>query len=100
MSGYFWSDTFFDDLEGYGEIKKIMEENLSRLSTRLAEFATYRFGLNGENIHSRQETAAHLSIPLESINGIESSVLRQMGLRMPTIRSRSSRLRKYLEGDS
>ncbi len=100
MSGYFWNDKFFENPESYEEIKKTMEENLSQFSQKLAEFTTYRFGLNGENIHSRSETAEYFSIPLERIPAIESAVLHQMGLRMPTPRSRSSRLRKYLEGDS
>lgn len=97
MSGYFWSDSFFENQEDYEEIRDMMNDCLNQLVGIKREFAIYRFGLDGQKEHSLRETAEHFSISTERVKTLDSSILRTMGIRMPTIRSRSKRLKKFLE---
>ncbi|MGN0466180.1 MAG: hypothetical protein ACI4F9_07520 [Lachnospiraceae bacterium] len=96
MSGYFWDDRFFENNEDYEEIRRMMNNCLERLVGNKREYAIYRFGLAGQKEHSIYETAEHFSIPIERVRTLDSSILRAMKIRMPTIRSRSSCLRKFL----
>ncbi len=97
MSGYFWDEIFFENQEDYEEIRKIMNNCLEQLVGKKREFAIYRFGLAGQKEHSLYETAEHFSISVERVRTLDNSTLRAMKIRMPTICSRSSRLKKFLE---
>lgn len=97
MSGYFWNEIFFENQEDYEEIRKIMNNCLEQLVGKKREYAIYRFGLAGQKEHSLYETAEHFSISVERVRTLDNSTLRAMKIRMPTIRSRSSRLKKFLE---
>ena len=97
MSGYFWDDRFFENHEDYEEIRTIMNDCLEQLSGSKREFAIYRFGLAGQTEHSMYETAEHFSISVGKVKILDSTILRGMKIRMPTIQSRSSHLKKFLE---
>ncbi len=97
MSGFFWDEKFFKDQEGYEEVRKKMNDCLEKLVGEKREFAIYRFGLAGQKEHSLYETSEHFSISVEKVKSLDSSVLRAMKIRMPTIRSRSTHLEKFLE---
>ena len=97
MSGYFWDERFFENQEAYEEIRKMMNNCLEQLVGKKREFAIYRFGLAGQKEHSLQETAEHFSISVERVRIIDSSILRAMRIRMPTIRTENSKLKKFLE---
>lgn len=97
MSGYFWHDVFFEKKEFFEEIRALMNDCLDALSDEEREYAIYRFGLEGQKEHSLKETAEHFSIAKGRVASLDSGILRMMGIRMPSIRHRSSRLKDYLE---
>ncbi len=97
MSGYFWSDSFFENKNDYEEIRQIMNDNLDKLVGKHREFAIYRFGLDGQKEHSFIETVEHFSLSHVRVKALESSILRTMGIRMPTIRPKNVNLKQFLE---
>ncbi len=97
MSGYFGNEQFFENLADYEEIREMMNDCLEQLIGKKREYAIYRFGLAGQKEHSLYETAEHFSISVERVRTLDSSTLRAMRIRMPTIRSRSLCLKKFLE---
>ncbi len=97
MSGYFGDEQFFENQADYEEIREMMNDCLEKLIGKKREYAIYRFGLAGQKEHSLYETAEYFSISVERVRTLDSSTLRAMRIRMPTICSRSSCLKKFLE---
>ena len=73
-----------------------MNECLEQLTSKKREFAIYRFGLQEQEMHSREETAKYFSISIKEVRILECTVLREMKLRLPTVRSRTH-LKEELE---
>ena len=97
MSGYFWDDRFFEDKEGFEETRALMNDCLHTVVGKYREYAIYRFGLEGRKEHLLHETAEHFSITTARVRSLDCSIMRTMGIRMPTIRSRSTRVKEFLE---
>ena len=89
MSSYNWSDRFFYEADENTRalIMNHMNNHIEWISKNYRDFAIFRFGLLGNPMHSRIETAMKFCIPLSRVRALESSVLRQMCLKMPTYRS-------------
>lgn len=97
MSGYYWDDRFFEYREDFEEIRSLMNDCLDKVIGKQREYAIYRFGLEGQKEHSLKETAEHFSITTGRVRCLDCSIMRAMGIRMPTIRSRSPKLKEFLE---
>ena len=97
MSGYYWDDKFFEYRKDFEEIRALMNDCLHNVVGKKREYAIYRFGLEGEKEHSLKETAEHFSITAARVKSLDCSIMRTMKIRMPTIRSRSPRLKEFLE---
>jgi len=62
------------------QAKALLSEQLMNLSEREAEVMRLLYGLEGQRVHSIQETALALGLPQGRIKQIESKVLRKLKL--------------------
>ena len=70
------------------------------VSGKKKEFIIYRLGLNGQEMHTYEETAEYFSISVERVKQLEGYILRPL-LRNQYIRSmhNSKKMKEFLEQD-
>ena len=85
MSSYYWDDKLFSYKDFFEETRKAINDRIDCLSGKWLDYGLFRFGLNGHQAHSSEETAAHFSISDSRVRQLDSAVLRKMGIRMPTL---------------
>ncbi len=92
--------TFEGDGIGQQTMREEMNECIDSLIGKTRAFAVYRFGLEGQEPHSRKEAAEHFSITVERAATLETTVFRQMGIHEKRFRSAKKRDTYLRNGNS
>ena len=75
-------------------IREEIQRRLSEFSELKKVYAIYRFGLNGEAVHSREDTSEHFKLSIQEVRLLEAAVLAHIGMRPVSASCHCCRVRK------